>query len=143
LAMPHFFFWPFDIGRSRPDRERTRAKTHIGDAVRMGVLAEDEGAELRVEGHLMACEICRETSISLWESVREKVDPPDPPASAQASSCPQTRNSILRHLEEGRALPDDAVRHLRECDGCADHFLGPAKALHTLEVDEDAAAAQD
>jgi hypothetical protein len=32
---------------------------------------------------------------------------------------------------------------LRECDGCADRFLGPAKALHTLEVDEKAAAAQD
>jgi len=138
--MPHFFFWPFDIGRSRPDRERTRAKTHIGDAVRMGVLAEDEGAELRVEGHLMGCEICRETSISLWESVREKVDPA---ASAQGSSCLETRNAILRHLEEGRALPDDGVTHLRECEACADHFLGPAKALHTLEVDEDAAAAQD
>ena len=140
FAMPHFFFWPFDIGRSRADRERTRARTHIGDAVRMGVLAEDEGAELRVEGHLMACDICRETSISLWESVREKVDPP---ASAQGSSCLQTRNSVMRHLEEGRALPGEAVTHLRECEACADHFLGPAKALHTLEVDEDAAAAQD
>jgi len=141
LAMPHFFFWPFDIGRSRPDRERTRAKTHIGDAVRMGVLAEDEGAELRVEGHLMACEICRETSISLWESVREAADPPASEASAQGFSCLLTRNAVLRHLEEGRALPDDAVTHLRECGGCADHFLGPAKALHTLEVD--GAAAQD
>jgi len=140
LAMPHFFFWPFDIGRSRADRERTRAKTHIGDAVRMGVLAEDEGAELRVEGHLMGCEICRETSISLWESVREAADPS---ALAQPYSCLPTRNAVLRHLEEGRALPGDAVTHLRECEACADHFLGPAKALHTLEVDEDAAAAQD
>ena len=141
--MPHFFFWPFDIGRSRADRERTRAKTHIGDAVRMGVLAEDEGAELRVEGHLMGCEICRETSISLWESVRETPDPADPPAPASGSSCLQTRNDLLRHLEEGRALPADVVTHLRGCEGCSDHFLGPAKALHTLEVDEDAAAAQD
>ena len=143
MAMPHFFFWPFDIGRSQPDRERTRAKTHIGDAVRMGVLAEDEGAELRVEGHLMGCEICRETSISLWESVREKADPRDPPASDEGQSCMQTRNDILRHLEEGRALPGGVVTHLRECEACADHFLGPAKALHTLEVDEEAAAAQD
>src|SRR3989304_5942491 len=101
--MPHFFFWPFDIGRARAHRERTRAKTHIGDAVRMGVLAEDEGAELRVEGHLMACEICRETSISLWESVRETADPRDPPAPDEGHSCMQTRNDILRHLEEGRA----------------------------------------
>ena len=141
--MPHFFFWPFDIGRSKPDRDRARAKTHIGDAVRMGVLAEDEGAELRVEGHLMGCEICRETSISLWESVRETPDPADPPAPASGSSCLQTRNDLLRHLEEGRALPADVVTHLRGCEGCSDHFLGPAKALHTLEVDEDAAAAQD
>ena len=140
MAMPHFFFWPFDIGRSRADRERTRARTHIGDAVRMGVLAEEEGAELRVEGHLMGCEICRETSISLWENVRETADPP---AFVQSYSCMQTRNALLRHLEEGRTLPDAAVTHLRECVGCADHFLGPAKALHTLEVDEDAVAAQD
>jgi len=27
--------------------------------------------------------------------------------------------------------------------GCADHFLEPGKALHTLTVDEEAAAAQD
>lgn len=140
FAMPHFFFWPFDIGRSRSDRERTRARTHIGDAVRMGVLAEEEGAELRVEGHLMGCEICREPSISLWESVREAADPP---AFVQRYSCLRTRNAVLRHLEEGRALPGAAVTHLRECDGCADRFLGPAKALHTLEVDEEAAAAQD
>ena len=138
--MPHFFFWPFDIGRSRPDRKRTRARTHIGDAVRMGLLAEEEGAELRVEGHLMGCELCREPSISLWESVRQETDPPAP---AQPSSCLPTRNAVLRHLEEGRALAGGVVTHLRQCEACADHFLGPAKALHTLEVDEDAAAAQD
>ena len=138
--MPHFFFWPFDIGKSKPDRERTRAKTHIGDAVRMGVLAEDEGAELRVEGHLMACEVCRETSISLWENVRQA---DDPAPSVGSYPCLQTRNALLRHLEEGRALPGGAVSHLRECDACAEHFLGPAKALHTLEVDSDAVAAQD
>jgi len=138
--MPHFFFWPFDIGKSKPDRERTRAKTHIGDAVRMGVLAEDEGAELRVEGHLMACEVCRETSISLWENVRQA---DDPAPSVGSYPCLQTRNALLRHLEEGRALPGGAVSHLRECDACAEHFLGPAQALHTLVVDSDAVAAQD
>ena len=140
MAMPHFFFWPFDIGRSRPDRERTRAKTHIGDLVRMGLLAEEEGAELRVEGHLMSCELCREPSIALWESVREAADPPP---FARRYSCLRTRNAVLRHLEEGRALPRAAATHLRECDGCSDHFLGPAKALHTLEVDSDAVAGQD
>ncbi len=35
-------------------------------------MAQDEGAELRIEGHLMSCELCREPSISLWERVREK-----------------------------------------------------------------------
>ena len=140
FAMPHFFFWPFDIGRSRPDRKRTRARTHIGDAVRMGLLAEEEGAELRVEGHLMGCELCREPSISLWESVREAADPPP---LDQPCSCVETRNAVLRHLEDGRALPGAAVTHLRECEACSDHILGPAKALHTLEVDEKAAAAQD
>ena len=140
FAMPHFFFWPFDLGRSKSDRERTRAETHIADAVRMGVFAEEEGAELRVEGHLMGCELCREPSISLWESVREAADPP---AFVQPYSCLRTRNAVLRHLEGGRALPVAAMAHLRECEACADRFLGPAKALHTLEVDEGAVAAQD
>ena len=140
IAMPHYFFWPFDIGRSQTDRERARAKTHIADAVRVGVLAQDEGAELRIEGHLMACEICREPSISLWERAREEADPA---AFVQRYSCLRTRNAILRHLEEDRPLAEAAITHLRECIGCADHFLEPGKALHTLEVDENAVAAQD
>jgi hypothetical protein len=140
MTVPHYFFWPFDIGRSQADRERTRAKTHIADAVRVGVLAQDEGAELRIEGHLMCCEHCREPSISLWERVREKADPA---AFVQRYSCLRTRNAILRHLEEDRPLAEAAVTHLRECIGCADHFLEPGKALHTLAVDEKAVSAQD
>ena len=138
--MPHYIFWPFDVGVSKIDRERTRAKTHIADAVRLGVLAQEEGAELRIEGHLMACELCAESSISLWERVREKADAA---AVVGRYSCLQTRNALFRHLEEGRALAEAAITHLRECIGCADHFLEPGKALHTLEVDEAAAAAQD
>ncbi len=140
MAVPHYFFWPFDVGISKIDRERTRAKTHIADAIRVGVLAQEDGAELRIEGHLMACEFCRESSISLWERVRERADPA---AFVQRYSCLQTRNALFRHLEEGRPLAEAAITHLRECVGCADHFLEPAKALHTLEVDEDAVAAQD
>ncbi len=138
--MPHYFFWPFDVGISKFDRERTRARTHIADAVRVGVLAQEEGAELRIEGHLMACEVCGESSISLWERVREKADPA---AFVQRYSCLQTRNALFRHLEEGRLLAEAAITHLRECIGCGQHFLEPGKALHTLAVDEDAAAAQD
>ena len=140
MTVPHYLFWPFDIGRSQADRERTRAKTHIADAVRVGVLAQDEGAELRIEGHLMSCELCREPSISLWERVREKADPA---AFVQRYSCLRARNAILRYLEGGRPLAEAAITHLRECIGCADHFLEPGKALHTLEVDEKAVSAQD
>jgi hypothetical protein len=140
MAVPHYFFWPFDVGISKIDRERTRAKTHIADAIRVGVLAQEDGAEVRIEGHLMACEFCRESSISLWERVRERADPA---AFVQRYSCLQTRNALFRHLEEGRPLAEAAITHLRECVGCADHFLEPGKALHTLEVDEDAVAAQD
>ncbi len=39
----------------------------------MGVLAQEEGVELCIEGHLMSCELCREPSISLWEYVSENV----------------------------------------------------------------------
>jgi hypothetical protein len=139
MAVPHYIFWPFDIGSSRLDRAPTRGKTHIADTLRVGVLAQEEGAELRIEGHLMGCELCREPSISLWERVREKADPA---AFVQRYSCLETRNALLRHLE-GRPLAEAAITHLRECIGCADHFLEPGKALHTLAVDEEAAAAQD
>jgi hypothetical protein len=140
MAVPHFFFWPFDRGRSETDRERARAKTHIADDLRLGVLAQEEGAELRMEGHVMACEVCREASISLLERMREKVDPV---ALAQGYSCAQTRNALFRHLEEGRPLDAAVISHLRDCIGCGDHFLESAKALHTMEVDEEAIAAQD
>lgn len=140
--MPHFFFWPFDIGRSEIDRKRARADTHISDEVRVGVLLHDEGAELRIEGHLMGCELCRELSICLWERAREQ----EATAAASArgnQSCLRTRNALLRHLEQKRPLAQEAIAHVRRCDGCADRFLEPAKALHTLEVDEEAVSAQD
>jgi hypothetical protein len=139
MAMPHFLFWPFDVGISESDRERTRAKTHIADSIRVGVLANEEGAEIRIEAHLMGCEVCHENSISLWERVRAG----DLPPIEERYSCPQARNELLRHLEEDRPLTEPTLVHLMECPACADHFLEPAKALHTLEVDEEAAAAQD
>ena len=140
MAVPHYIFWPFDIGRSEADRERARAKTHIGDDLRVGVFAQEEGAELRLEGHLMACEFCREAAISLWERVREKADPV---AFVQRYSCAQARNALLRHLEGGRPLEEAAIAHLRECISCGDQFLESAKVLHMLAVDEDAVSALD
>src|SRR3989304_3432822 len=117
---PHMFFWPFDVGKPQLERERTRAPNHIADFVRLGVLAGDEGCELRLEGHLMGCEICQETAISLWERVREHADPP---AFVQRYSCLQTRNALFRHLDGGRSLDEAATTHLRECIGCADRFI--------------------
>jgi hypothetical protein len=49
-------------------------RTHLSDALRIGVLAEEEGAELRIEGHHVF-PICGE-SCCLWEAVRGNVDPP-------------------------------------------------------------------
>lgn len=141
MAMsPHVFFWPFDIGRCQMERERTRPPTHINDSLRLGVLAQDEGAELRLEAHLMGCPLCREASISLWENLREAAEEA---ALAQPYSCPRTRNALFRHLEESRALEPAALAHLQSCIGCSDHFLEPAKAIFTAEVDEGAIAAQD
>jgi len=94
-------------------------------AVGLGVLAQDEGAELRIEGHLMACEFCRENSICLWERARDRADPP---AFVQRYSCLQTRNALFRHLEGGRPLEEAAAVHLKECASCAEHFVEPAKA---------------
>jgi len=102
MAVPRYIFWPFDIGSSRLDRAPTRAKTHITDVLWVGVLAQEEGAELRMAGHLMACELCGETIICLWERVREKADPA---AFVQRYSCLETRNVLLRHLGRGAPWP--------------------------------------
>jgi len=67
----------------------------------------------------------------------------DPAAFVQRYPCLQTRNALFRHLEGGRPLEEAAVTHLWECTGCADHFLEPAKARHTLDLDEGAVSARD
>jgi hypothetical protein len=69
MPEPRRIFWPFDIRSPRPDRESARAKTHIADVLWMGVLAQEEGTELRIAGHLMACELCRE----LWAAEHQRV----------------------------------------------------------------------
>lgn len=140
MAMaPHAIFWPFDIGRSQ-EQERRRPPTHIADSLRLGVLAQEEGAELRLEAHLMSCQLCRQASLALWEQLPEVADAV---ALAPQYSCARARNALFRHLEEGRPLEPAAVAHLQSCIGCSDHFLEPAKAIFTAEVDEGAIAAQD
>ncbi len=133
-------FWPFDLGKPSRERERTRAPCHIADALRVGVLTGDEGCELRVEAHLMACELCYEPSISVWERVRKRADPF---RLGPRYSCLQARNALFRHIEGGRPLDDAVVTHLKECAGCADHFLEPVKARYALTVDEGAISALD
>ena len=129
-------FTLYSSNSSAFNRSLSKAESRQNARIALDSLAR----ELRMAGHLMGCELCREPSISLWERVREKADPA---AFVQRYSCQETRNVLFRHLEEGRPLADAAITHLRECIGCADHFLEPGKALHTLAVDEEAAAAQD
>lgn len=137
---PHVFFWPFDIGPTPYEKERTRATTHIPDWLRLGVLAQDEGAELRWQGHMMQCPLCHEPALSLWEQIPEAKDAAP---FTQQVSCPQARNALFRYLEQGRQLEPAVINHLLACLTCSDHFLEPTRALYTLEIDEDAIAAQD
>ncbi len=137
---PHIFFWPFDVGPVPYDKERARAITHVADSLRLGVLAQDEGAELRWEGHLMACPFCHEPVLSLWEQMPEAKDAA---AFVQQVSCAQARNAVFRFLEQGRSLEPAVLTHLLSCLTCGDHFLEPAKALYRLEIDEAAVSAQD
>lgn len=115
-------------------------RTHLPDALRIGVLAEEEGAELRIEGHIMSCPICGESCLCLWEQVRGNGDPP---AYVPGPDCAQTRNDVLRYLEDDREVPQPTLTHLSDCDSCRTHFIEPAKALYALLVDEDSVAGQD
>lgn len=136
---PHVLFWPFDV-LPRPERERTRPASHISDALRLGVLAQEEGAGWRLEGHIMACPLCHEPALALWEQMPEAKDAA---ALAPQVSCPQARNALFRYLEQGRRPELAVLSHLLSCLTCSEHFLEPAKALYRLEVDEGAIAAQD
>lgn len=136
----HVLFWPFDLGPAQHERDRTRALAHIADPLRLGVLAQEEGAELRWEGHLMACPFCREPALSLWEQMPEAKDAA---SFVYRVSCPEARNGLFRYLEQGRNLERAVLNHLLTCLTCSDRFLAPAKALYCLAVDESAVAAQD
>lgn len=115
-------------------------RTHLSDLQRIGVLADDEGAELRIEAHIMSCPICGESCLCLWEKIRGNEDPP---VYVPGPDCAQTRNDVLRYLEDDREVPEATLAHLQDCDACRTHFIEPAKALYALLVDEDEVSAQD
>ena len=53
------------------------------------------------------------------------------------------RGTLDWHTSLKGALEAAAAAHLRECVGCVDHFLEPAKSRYALIVDEGAISAQD
>lgn len=124
---------PIGLGR------QSTPPTHLPDDLRLGVLAGVEDDELRLEGHLLTCEFCREPGMTLAEFA----DTPDGrSAPQQAVACWEARNALLRFFEQGRELDPDAVTHLNVCECCRDHFLEPARAARALE-DESSVPALD
>lgn len=115
-------------------------KTHLPDTLRLGVLAQEEAAELRIEGHIMSCPICGESCLCLWEKVRGN---DDPPAFAPGPDCARTRSDVFRYLEDDREVPETTLTHLGDCESCRTHFIEPAKALYALLTGEDGVGAQD
>lgn len=137
---PHVIFWPFDGEPSEAEKARVRPVSHIGDFLRVGVLAGEEGAEIRWEGHVMQCPQCRESAISLWERLPEGREAA---AFLKAVSCAEARNGLFRYLEQGRSLELSVFHHLLTCADCSERFVEPAKNLYRLEVDEESISAQD
>jgi hypothetical protein len=118
--------------RSKPQSEPISA--HFPDAIRVGVLACDEGYELRLEAHFMHCEVCREPALRLVRMLGEcaeleKVKKEIP--------CCRARNAIFRYFEQGRELTQEAIDHLNTCEDCYDHFIEPARCVRCDEEDAD------
>jgi hypothetical protein len=137
---PHIIFWPFDGEPSAADKARARPVGHIGDFLRVGVLAGQEDAEVRWEGHVMQCPQCRESALSLWERLpegREAIP------FLKEVTCAEARNGLFRFLDQGRNLETGVLYHLLTCDGCSEHFIEPAKTLYRFEIDEESVSAQD
>ncbi len=135
----HTIFWPFDGEPSFTDMAKARPAGHIGDSLRIGVLAGQEEAEVRMEGHFMQCPQCHDSAMSLWERM---------PADRNAAlfkevSCAEARNDLFRYLDQGRSLESGVLYHLLTCEDCSDHFVEPAKALYRLDTDEESIGAGD
>lgn len=111
-------------------RKQIAPALHIPDTVRVGVIAASEEHELRLQGHLMACEGCRVPLVALMLR-RTAVDVARP----SEIPCAKARHVVLRYLEGG-ALPDEATfAHITCCDLCNDLFFEPAQAVIVREYE--------
>ena len=118
----------------RPKVESERIPTHFPDVLRMGVLAEEEGYELRLEAHFMHCEICREPALRLLRDLGagRQLD-----VLKATVPCARARNAVFRYFEQGRELTQEEIDHLKSCEGCNDHFVEPARSARVDEVEDD------
>ena len=107
--------------------------THFHDALRIGVLAGEEGDELRLQAHFMHCEFCREPALHLLRQVGLGPQPQTP----TQLSCAQARNALFRYFEQGRELIQTEFDHLNACGSCGEHFLGPVLSARYDEVEDD------
>ena len=110
--------------------------SHFPDLMRIGVLAGEEGDELRLQAHFMHCESCREPALRLLRQVSQASQPP----TSQPVSCAQARNALFRYFEQGREPTQSELDHLNACADCCEHFLGPARCARHHEVEDDTPA---
>jgi hypothetical protein len=111
-------------------RKQVAPAMHIPDIVRVGVIACTDEDGLRLQGHLMACEGCREPLIALVP--QRTALPLTRPAEI---SCAKARDAMCRYLEGGDQPDDAAFAHVTSCDLCDDLFFEPAKALILREYE--------
>jgi hypothetical protein len=110
---------------------------HFPDLMRIGVLAGEEGDELRLQAHFMSCESCREPALRLLGQVSRGTKAPTPETQV---SCAQARNALFRYFEQGREPTQPELDHLNACGSCCEHFLGPARCARHHEVEDDTPA---
>lgn len=121
--------------QARPERSEGVPPTHFPDALRIGVLAGEEGDELRLAAHFMHCEFCREPALRLLEKIAAS---PQGQTPAVQISCAEARNALLRYFEQGRELTQTEIDHLNTCLGnWREHFLEPARCAHYDELEDD------
>ena len=98
---------------------------HFSDALRIGVLAGEEGDEVSLEAHFTDCESCRESALrlvcqgGLGRQARTLM---------LSVSCAQARNALFRYFEQGRELIQSELDHLNACGKCWKPFLGSARS---------------
>jgi hypothetical protein len=122
---------------SEPEEQEELPPSHFPDALRIGVLAGEEGDELRLQAHFMHCESCREPALRLLTQVKPGAQTRTP---ATQVSCAQARNALFRYFEQGRELTEAELDHLNACEACCEHFLGPARCARYHESEDDTPA---